>query len=212
MKRKYKLLDEAFELVANKFNEEGIKWFLIWGSLLGCVREGKRIEWDHDYDIGYDIKDAMKVRKSLLEIEGIKFGGNLGFSVWIEDGLQVSIHPYKKKGEKMVVAIENRFLRCINAGNFFIFPFIHSLPLKIQELLIEVNKKTNSIKCYDGYFDWYNSFVTKKMNDISCPIPIGYKELLKETYGDDYMVPKKDTSTCYKGGIGPEEWVKKHQE
>ena len=43
------LLDETFKLVANKLNEHKITWWLFAGSLLGAVREGKRVEWDYDY-------------------------------------------------------------------------------------------------------------------------------------------------------------------
>lgn len=44
-------VDEVFKKVAMLLTENKIPWWLEGGSLLGCYREGKRIEGDTDYDL-----------------------------------------------------------------------------------------------------------------------------------------------------------------
>ena len=46
-------------------DELGIKYWLDWGTLLGAVRDGKLIEWDHDMDLG-TMDDSWKKLVSIL--------------------------------------------------------------------------------------------------------------------------------------------------
>lgn len=49
---------DAFIEVCLKYN---LKWFLAYGTLLGAVREGKFIDWDHDVDLWMPYEDYKKL-------------------------------------------------------------------------------------------------------------------------------------------------------
>jgi choline kinase len=74
------LLDEA--------RQTDITVMLLWGTLLGCVRDGQLIRGDHDLDLGVMARDAGKLpalRERMLRH---------GFQVRIENSEKVSfVHP-----------------------------------------------------------------------------------------------------------------------
>ena len=59
-KTKEKIFLENLRDTKEIFNKLGIKFWLDWGTLLGAVREGKIIEWDHDVDLGLMAEDFEK--------------------------------------------------------------------------------------------------------------------------------------------------------
>jgi lipopolysaccharide cholinephosphotransferase len=61
--------------VKEVFDERGIRYWLDWGTLLGAVREGKMIEWDHDIDLGTMDDNLEKIVSIFPELE------KRGFSV-----------------------------------------------------------------------------------------------------------------------------------
>lgn len=48
------------------FDKHGIEHWLDWGTLLGAIRDGKRIEWDHDVDLGVMESDFKKIDSRIL--------------------------------------------------------------------------------------------------------------------------------------------------
>ena len=44
----------------------GFRFFLDYGSLMGCLRNGKKIPWDPDIDVGILIEDFDKFKKAIL--------------------------------------------------------------------------------------------------------------------------------------------------
>ena len=48
------------------FDKQGIEHWLDWGTLLGAIRDGKRIEWDHDVDLGIMESDFKKIDSRIL--------------------------------------------------------------------------------------------------------------------------------------------------
>ena len=53
--------------ISKRFEEEGVAFWLDYGSLLGAVREGGIIPHDYDIDIGVWGKDQKVIRKIILE-------------------------------------------------------------------------------------------------------------------------------------------------
>lgn len=89
--------------IFDKFN---IKFWLDWGTLLGAVREGKIIEWDHDVDLGlmaedlkrnisvfseikkrgFFLKEPLISEPKLLVLNFWRFGCNVGIWPYYESG------------------------------------------------------------------------------------------------------------------------------
>jgi phosphorylcholine metabolism protein LicD len=70
----------VLERVTEVLNKHNINYFLAFGTLLGFIREGKRIPWDNDLDIAIDDNDFDKVI-SLTEDFRLK-----GFTVCLKTG------------------------------------------------------------------------------------------------------------------------------
>ena len=55
------------------FDEFGIEFWLDYGTLLGAIRDGKIIEWDHDIDLSMWSHDRKKLFLALHELKRRKF-------------------------------------------------------------------------------------------------------------------------------------------
>lgn len=55
------------------FDKHGIVCWLDWGTLLGAIREGKRIEWDHDVDLSVTESEFKKIDSAFSEIKEKRF-------------------------------------------------------------------------------------------------------------------------------------------
>ena len=58
------------------------------------------------------------------------------------------------------------------------------------------NRKVSLVAWYykDNYLrnrEWYKETIWMSFEDIKIPVPIGYHNILKTQYGDDYMTPIK---------------------
>jgi hypothetical protein len=56
--------------VKSVFDKLDIKFWLLYGTALGAVRDGKIMEWDHDIDIGLWNYDRAKLFMALSELRG----------------------------------------------------------------------------------------------------------------------------------------------
>jgi len=63
------------KFVDNVLTDAGIKHWVMYGSLLGGVREKNIIEYDHDFDFGAEVKNAAKIEELNKKINqyGYKF-------------------------------------------------------------------------------------------------------------------------------------------
>ena len=206
-------IETAFKLITDKFDEYEIPWCLVAGSLLGAIRDGKRISWDFDYDIGYFVEYAPDVLKALLDIDDLVALGDMYFLVREKENIEeyhICIKPHIFYNSELWMVKENKFFRLLHAGNYFFYSFIRSLPFSIQKLLVQINMKTYILRIPRGHVSNYESFTIVNMDGVPSLVPVGYDNILKEMYGDDYMTPVKNLSVIYKGGISFEEWRKKN--
>jgi len=96
--------------VKEVFDKLGIRCWLDWGTLLGAVRDGKLIEWEHDVDLG-TMEDWEKIASAVPKLE------RRGFTVFMEEikidenlfdrrvhlqksGSLVDVIPYQVKGNQ----------------------------------------------------------------------------------------------------------------
>lgn len=102
------------------FDKYNIQFWLDWGTLLGAVREGKIIEWDHDIDLGIMAKgfkknisvfSEMKKRgfslKEPLILEPKLFVLNL----W-KSGYNVGIWPYYESEKDTLKGFHSNLALC----------------------------------------------------------------------------------------------------
>jgi len=68
-KELFKCCNNNLMYLFNKLNtaskQFGFRFFLDYGSLIGCLRNGKRIPWDVDIDVGILMEDFDKFKKSI---------------------------------------------------------------------------------------------------------------------------------------------------
>lgn len=94
--------------VKEAFDSLGIICWLDWGTLLGAVRDGRMIKWDHDVDLGIMDNDFKKIisiipelRRRGFNVEGrsLKFYRNLfltGNRDFNRYGCCITVWPYHK--------------------------------------------------------------------------------------------------------------------
>ena len=104
-----RLLTE-FDRVCTKHN---LRYYLICGSLLGAVREGKLIPWDDDVDVAMPRKDFEKLKQiakeywssgDFLFVDYDQIGKHVFLDfmtrlVYIKESIPVNV--YKKAGKKI---------------------------------------------------------------------------------------------------------------
>jgi phosphorylcholine metabolism protein LicD len=64
----YENAKECLLLVKKIFDKHDVKFWLIYGTLLGAIREGDLIPWDRDLDIGVFESEAEKRWPAILEL------------------------------------------------------------------------------------------------------------------------------------------------
>jgi len=200
-------VDEVFEIVVEKLNEHEIPWWLVAGSMLGCYREGKRIEWDPDYDIGYPIEYAPQVLEALLEIPDVYIEHNLYYRVekvtdilYRDHFVCLKPHVITDKGVFRVISAFLWGTRKIYSTGFYTIPkgivkiinkTVRKLPLCLQKAVVKFNMQTWVPKRYRGPKKEYSSFYQTKMGDVDVKLPVGVESILERLYGEDFMTPKR---------------------
>jgi len=105
-KTKEEIMVENLKDTKEILDKHHIRFWLDWGTLLGAVREGKIIEWDHDVDLGMMESDFKKINSILYEFEKKRFCLNkfpvikTNFHLYLTRlGYAIDIWPYKTVGK-----------------------------------------------------------------------------------------------------------------
>ena len=200
-------MDKIFKIVTDKLNEHNIPWWPEAGSMLGCYREGKRIEWDDDYDIGYPVEYAKSVLEALLELNEFFINYNLNFKVKRVEGFDLGNHyvcvmPHLID-DTGVFKLSTPLRHIINKTNrigFYTIPegtillinkLVRKLPLSIQKLIVKINIDTFISVRFRGTKEEYSSWHKAKLGDVEVMIPAGVESILERRYGGDFMTPRK---------------------
>ena len=166
-------------------NKYGINYYLEGGTLLGIVRDGDLLPWDHDVDISIDYADAAKFDKLRWRFY-LK-----GYRVTCRKGIQ-SYGPIKPK--------DYRIFKMKPLGFAFIKIFFPVFAEKM--VVLDIFVKTND----DTHTYWqsmgkilrvdklhYESQDTVQLNGVSLTTPNNYKDYLTSKYGD-WTIPVKEWS------------------
>lgn len=162
---KLELLKELKDVLGSK------KWWLDYGTLLGCVREGDFIKGDNDIDIGMhakyvddDLIDKINKSSKLMAEKTGNFDDFGAARVFLKD----------EEGKK--VSVEDKGIFC--------------------DICIYFPVDDNYVFCdSDKYYRIPNkhvdSLTTGSLRGSRFPIPTDAKKLLELQYGEDWETPNK---------------------
>jgi len=172
-------------------------WFLMDGSLLGLVREGKLIDYDNDIDL-YVLEDTtFDLEGSDLEKEKYyicdkiynKHNKKIKVNPWLEYMSIIKLNnQHLNRSEIMVKAKEtykeNKIIPSHTENHIDIF-YIKKIGNKYY-----LNDKAK----FGLLYLTEEEFVIKKNYDLGFEvnIPSNAEDILKRQYGSDWMIPNKD--------------------
>jgi len=168
---------------ANFLDKYGIKYYLEGGTLLGIVRDGDLLAWDHDADISIDYADAEKFDK-------LRWKFYLrGYRVTRRRGIQ-SYGPIKPN--------DYRIFKVKPIGLSILQMFFPSFAQKM--IILDIFVKTND----DKHTYWqsmgkilrvdkshYESQEVVELHGNKLTTPYNYKDYLTAKYGD-WSIPVKE--------------------
>lgn len=210
-----------------------IKYFIIWGTLLGAVRHKGYIPWDDDFDIAFLRRDyekfCKKARKEIKEplffqdalsdpdyFIGYARIRNSETTGWIlqnpspryNNGIFIDLYPLDVLPSNIYVwKVQAFVIKCLlnklnnirkeNRVKYRIFVFLHKLCCVMFNGIKKPKKlgllySPNEIEA--GY--WFDAEDVKRTvrltyENTSFSAPNGYKNILRNVYGDYMRFPPK---------------------
>ncbi len=158
------------------FDKNTLDWWLDYGTLLGCIREGKIIQNDIDLDFGLiekngSVQDAME-KAGFRLLNRTTVNGVITVEQYDIKGIGFDVFYYRKEYDKLVTNIW-----LINDA---------SMP---QQVAYKKGFGTLSETTFT-----YTDTKAAEFYGVNCKIPTNYELYLKEHFGDDYMTPNPNWS------------------
>lgn len=170
MLKKEVLFKECLEDMKNILDNKEQIFFLAWGTLLGCYRENKFISYDGDIDIGileeyfnFDIIETIVNAKKfkLYRKYGEENKKNLEFTFQHINGTKIDIFIYYKISK-----------------NYYYTSTFNDICSRKKEGFCKWGRHIDGFKEIEFYGKKYL-------------IPSNVEQHLIDSYGEDYMIPKK---------------------
>ncbi len=211
-----KKIDDNFFEVIQKLNQIKINYWICHGTLLGIVREGSLIEWDHDIDIAVWFEETSKEKiMSIMEKMGFKLREGFGVeddlvSFEKQGGRVVDFSFLKKKiqNNQEVAYVtyhfpKNVLMKCVNALSYSDrysgkFKQIIRLFSPVKFIFRRLKKKLIQNNFFYKEFNLYvptkllNNFIFLETQQQKIRIPKKYEEYLTFLYGLDWKTPKRN--------------------
>lgn len=179
--------DEALSLLTNCFNDLNVRFSVIFGTLLGAYREHGFIKHDDDLDVLCDIKYLSKELIYSLQRKGFEINRIYVSSDKI--GVQMPM-KYKELTCDVYFAYDD------NASEQ---KHIY-LPFQIENKNWEYSVTHNIFSVCNITISSPKNFISTKFNDYGIKIPQNTDAILKELYGENYMMSiegKKAYRPCF---------------
>lgn len=169
--------------VIDFLEKERINYHLEGGTLLGIVRDGDLLPWDHDIDLSIPLKDAELFVQNKIKLLF------KGYRV-TKGKIHKDIGGFKK-GEYRIFKVK-KFWPSIFKG---VFPILNKHMI-VADIFVKADDATHTywqamekIMCVNKIY--YSAFETVDYMDRQLRIPYKYKEYLTEKYGD-WSTPVKN--------------------
>lgn len=171
---------KSLEKIRESLADNNIVYFLVFGTLLGAIREKGFIHHDLDIDFGvFEDVDFKNLERILADVGFILVSelklsnnGEVMYQNYIDEGTKISIDFYK-------------FVR--KNGKLFYYDFLREEKLSYSESI----KKNGGLFVYEYEMPLYNlnkiDFYENKYNIFD-----DYDNFLKLFYGENYRVPIKN--------------------
>ncbi len=209
---------ELLRIVCRTLEENGLKYWLDYGTLLGAVRHKGYIPWDDDLDIAM-MRKEYDIACEILPDELKKFGievtrpndERIGISIW-KAGLIMDIFPMDNIDINSVESYDELRDKTIEFRKYYVknkkLP-VSALRAKRDEL-IGVSSETNPLWYHNAEFcadrTVYSNDTIFPLREMTFEghvfkVPNDCHKYLTETYGD-YMSMPKGGILHHQGGNG----------
>ena len=191
----YPNADEIYEhikYIHHEFTKHNIKHWLIYGTLLGCVRNKDVIPYDYDFDFGILFSDIDKILSIDLENKKYRIGKTKGGTIYSKKSEFKDVEGIWRVSLKVIyeeIPVGDLYIYCrFDDGYMQRYDPINKIlfwPMSVYPALL-----TDSLE-------------TGKIRDLILPIPRYAECLLEYFYGPMWKIPIKAHS---QGGTGHEDY------
>lgn len=140
------VLLDALSAFARFCDEQGLRYYLVGGTLLGAVRHHGFIPWDDDIDVGLPRSDYER----FIKLAGNGIGDRYAVSSYVTDARH--IYPFAKMYDTRTYLVEERHIPTKNSGVFIdVFP-VDGIPEDPAAYASHVNriKRLRTLAGYAG--------------------------------------------------------------
>lgn len=169
LERLHETLIEILEYIISVCEENGLRYYLIYGSALGAYRHKGFIPWDDDLDIGMPRDDYEKF------IQIMKDKNSDMYAIQNEDNEKKYYHPFSKVRKSGTTFIESISKNMYTNNGIYvdIFPLDYvkeknSFTYKIRTYLITYLKHSIRYAAYKGSYDGKRGVVGHILEHILC--------------------------------------------
>lgn len=164
--------EQLFRVLVLVLNEGNVNYWLDYGTLLGCYREGDFIKHDNDLDIGALMTDAPKI-KELLMNNGFKLVHKFNST----DGGMEECYRYNHTCVDVFYYRENHATQTLYCTSYIVR----------RHLFSSLRKE---LSCWVQRVDFpLMGLKTIQFKGMDVKVPEHTESYLKAVYGEDFMIP-----------------------